>query len=172
MRTKHLCSTASILIVVLLYIIFDNGTYAFQGLRTRYPISIYVSDPFPYTERRYLIFDNIDHGFMDTHYGIGVDELYTYTGKWHQSGDTIIVIPRLGFFQGDSSIVCDKFPYYDEYEEYTISPCFKYLIADSCLYSVSDRNELGWPREPSYLPYHLIHGMKIQDFGKKYKKNK
>lgn len=171
MRTKQLYSTSSIMIVVILSIIFDNGTYAFQGLRTRYPISIYVSDPFPYTERRYLIFDNVDHAFMDTHYGIGIDDLYTYTGKWHQSGDTIILIPRLGFLQGDSSIVYDKFPLYDEIEGDTIIPCFKYLIADSCLYNVSDQNELGWPKKPSYLPYHLIHGMKIQDFGKKLKKS-
>lgn len=163
MRAKQLYSTSSILIVVLLSIIFDNGTYAFQGLRKRYPLSIYVSDPFPYTERQYIILDNIDHGFMDTHYGIGVDKQYTYTGKWHQSGDTIILIPRLGFLQGDSSIVCDKFPFYDEFDGDTISPCFKYLIGDSCLYDVSDKSELGWPRKPSYFPYHLIHGNKIQD---------
>lgn len=98
MRAKQLYSTSSILIVVLLSIIFDNGTYVFQGLRKRYPLSIYVSDPFPYTERQYIILDNIDHGFMDTHYGIGVDkQLHIYrkmaTVRRHYYLDSQIRVP-------------------------------------------------------------------------------
>ena len=157
------------MIIVLLSMTFDNVTYAFQGLRKRYPLSIYVSDPFPYTDRSYLILDNINHDFMDTHYGIGIDLLYTHTGKWHQSGDTIILISNLGYFQSNSGIVCEKFPFYEEFVGDTIGPIFKYLIAGSCLYDVSDHNELGQPREPSYFPYRLIHGKKIKGIKKKKK---
>lgn len=177
MRAKQLYSTSSILIVVILSIIFDNGTYAFQGLRTRYPMSIYVSDPFPYTERCYLTLDNVCHTFVFTHYGVGCDAITRYIGNWYMSGDTIIATPELECWQVEGGNVhYDELPTVDEFPITietgdvimatgdTIKAVFKYLLTDSCIYDVSDiQKATGRAKNPSFVPYHLTNGPKIQD---------